>query len=450
MNLNKYTAVAFDTPTIDYIIPSERVLDGIMKNKSISVDIRTAISTAYEDLNTYLKEIGYQPGDKKDVSPDYQDKLLGLMERANEAFGAIDFSLRQRGGTGANKLVNFTALSDASGILVGCVSGSTSGNSKYIIEGLKSHNIHLEQSNFRIKSTRKSLIMTPKGSHDRAAATFTYNPPAIYKDQVFLLDQAAKADGVFIESALINMIGDNEFQKKDNFYALLDYCKSNGVDIHFSYPTKQNLAQNADYMRAFDKAAEYANTISVNEKEAVYATGKPDFKGSIYLGDNFKFDGNTSSIPDENLKNAVETMQSRLKKHPNAANGKPKVVFITVGEAGSFAITADKINFREAKKNIQVENTIGAGDAFAGSAIAEYVKQTHKKETITLDTDKMLKSGNNVAAMVIQQTGAQMPKDVILAAAEDKVPTKGILQNFKDFMNKVFSAMIEKVYAPGR
>ena|GEM_PF-3764063 len=440
MNLKDYIVTAFDTPMIDYIFPSERVINELIKQGGKNAK---KIEEQWNKINEFANDNGYKAGDKISMSGDLEGKLLTILNEANEIFKELGLDLRERGGTGANKLNTFVPLNNCKAVLVGCV-GPNTVNSKFVTDGLEKNQVKLSNSGKTLLSTRKGLIVTLKNKSDRTVFSFSYNAPSIYQDLDFLKSQIDRSNGVFIESALINMAGSNDAGRKSSFSEVLEYCKEKGVDIFFSPPTKQELANKKNFQAVFNKAFRYANTVAMNEKEAIWATADPGFKGDVNLPDDFNFGGGIDEVPDEKLKSALKAIHAKVKAEPQSANGKPKVVFVSVGKAGSFAITENQIIFKEAKKVIQVENTIGAGDAFAAGATAKYVQQINSGEELNLE--EMLITGNNIAAAVVQQKGAQLSSKVVVAAAEDKVPTKGLLDRVTSAVQKFISGVKDTIF----
>ena len=97
MNLKDYIVTAFDTPMIDYIFPSERVINELIKQGGKNAK---KIEEQWNKINEFANDNGYKAGDKISMSGDLEGKLLTILNEANEIFKELGLDLRERGGTG--------------------------------------------------------------------------------------------------------------------------------------------------------------------------------------------------------------------------------------------------------------------------------------------------------------------------------------------------------------
>jgi len=77
-----------------------------------------------------------------------------------------------------------------------------------------------------------------------------------------------------------------------------------------------------------------------------------------------------------------------------------KLVVITRGEKGAFAVNGEKVFESEVKKNLKIIDLTGAGDLFAAGFLHGYVNELSIKECL----DK----GTEMSSRVIQQIGARL------------------------------------------
>ena len=77
-----------------------------------------------------------------------------------------------------------------------------------------------------------------------------------------------------------------------------------------------------------------------------------------------------------------------------------KLVVITRGEKGAFAVNGEKVFESEVKKNLKIIDLTGAGDLFAAGFLHGYVNG--------LSTKECLDKGTEMSSRVIQQIGARL------------------------------------------
>ena len=77
-----------------------------------------------------------------------------------------------------------------------------------------------------------------------------------------------------------------------------------------------------------------------------------------------------------------------------------KLVVITRGEKGAFAVNGEKVFESEVKKNLKIIDLTGAGDLFAAGFLHGYVNE--------LSTKECLDKGTEMSSRVIQQIGARL------------------------------------------
>ena len=77
-----------------------------------------------------------------------------------------------------------------------------------------------------------------------------------------------------------------------------------------------------------------------------------------------------------------------------------KLLVITRGEKGSFAIQKDKVVECESKKNLRIVDLTGAGDLFAAGFLHGYINNLSTKES--------LEKGTEMSSKIIQKIGARL------------------------------------------
>ena len=77
-----------------------------------------------------------------------------------------------------------------------------------------------------------------------------------------------------------------------------------------------------------------------------------------------------------------------------------KLVVITRGEKGAFAVNGEKVFESDVKKNLKITDLTGAGDLFAAGFLHGYINE--------LSTKECLDKGTEMSTRVIQQIGARL------------------------------------------
>ena len=166
------------------------------------------------------------------------------------------------------------------------------------------------------------------------------------------------------------VIGSLVFRNKDNEEALLKLVKAvEGtliLDVNFRKPYFSR--------KLIDKLLGYTDILKVNDEE-IEEIAKWKFLSIEY----------TRSIPELCEMNKIST------------------AFITLGEAGSTMFTDGEF-FNHPRFEVEVADTVGAGDAFLSGAIYSIIKEKSPKET--------LKFANAMGAYVASKNGATPELDL--------------------------------------
>ena len=102
------------------------------------------------------------------------------------------------------------------------------------------------------------------------------------------------------------------------------------------------------------------------------------------------------------MRNKIEILGARENnlKDVDLTFEKNKLVVITRGEKGAFAVNGEKVFESEVKKNLKIIDLTGAGDLFAAGFLHGYVNE--------LSTKECLDKGTEMSSRVIQQIGARL------------------------------------------
>lgn len=84
----------------------------------------------------------------------------------------------------------------------------------------------------------------------------------------------------------------------------------------------------------------------------------------------------------------------------------PKLILVTMGPAGSAYYTKE-LHGVVATPEVEVVDTVGAGDAFFGAFLAQFIKENHRLDELTDDTlSRLLEFANRAAALSTTKVGA--------------------------------------------
>ena len=145
--------------------------------------------------------------------------------------------------------------------------------------------------------------------------------------------------------------------------------------------------------KAFDKAINNANKVAMSLSDLFCVDRhKPHFLNLVKNKLDITFANEqeiTSLIEAKNINEIID-----FSKTLN------KLVVITRGEKGAFAVNGEKVFESEVKKNLKIIDLTGAGDLFAAGFLHGYVNELSIKECL----DK----GTEMSSRVIQQIGARL------------------------------------------
>jgi len=145
--------------------------------------------------------------------------------------------------------------------------------------------------------------------------------------------------------------------------------------------------------KAFDKAINDANKVAMSLSDLFCVDRhKPHFLNLVKNKLDITFANEqeiTSLIKAKNF-NEVINFSKQLNK----------LVIITRGEKGAFAINGDEVIESDVQKNLNIIDLTGAGDLFAAGFLHGYINK--------LSTKECLEKGTEMSSKVIQQIGARL------------------------------------------
>ena len=254
------------------------------------------------------------------------------------------------GGSVANSIVGLSQLGDEVGF-IGKVSDDDFGE-KYE-EGLKKENVEYFYSKKKEELPTGTCLILVTPDSERTMCTF--------------LGTAGKINENDVSSEAI---------KKSEIIFLEGYLWDEG-----------------EPKKAFDKAINNASKVAMSLSDLFCVDRhKPHFLNLVKNKIDITFANEqeiTSLIEAKNINEIID-----FSKTLN------KLVVITRGEKGAFAVNGEKVFESEVKKNLKIIDLTGAGDLFAAGFLHGYVNE--------LSTKECLDKGTEMSSRVIQQIGARL------------------------------------------
>ena len=254
------------------------------------------------------------------------------------------------GGSVANSIVGLSQLGDKVGF-IGKVSDDDFG--KKYEQGLKKEDVEYFYSKKREELPTGTCLILVTPDSERTMCTF--------------LGTAGKINENDVSSEAI---------KKSEIIFLEGYLWDEG-----------------EPKKAFDKAINNASKVAMSLSDLFCVDRhKPHFLNLVKNKIDITFANEqeiTSLIEAKNINEIID-----FSKTLN------KLVVITRGEKGAFAVNGEKVFESEVKKNLKIIDLTGAGDLFAAGFLHGYVNE--------LSTKECLDKGTEMSSRVIQQIGARL------------------------------------------
>ena len=145
----------------------------------------------------------------------------------------------------------------------------------------------------------------------------------------------------------------------------LEYAKNKGKIISFDPNLRKNLWDNLDdAKKAILYGLKNSDIIKISDDEVEFLFNLNKEDGIKYIFNEFK----------------------------------PKIIYLTCGELGSYSMNKDGLIFTPSLKGIEVVDTTGAGDIFGGSAMYKLLDKNKSLDDITLDDLKDIAKFSSIAA----------------------------------------------------
>ncbi len=426
------TASAIDNPSLDGIIPSlqdaEKIFKHVLDTKKYNQE---EVFSDYERLVRNQNELyalfdnHIVAGKKKDMDHDKVEKSLELENNIADIYGKYSEDIKQAGGTGGNKLRMYKICNEkAECILYGAINKDDEAGqiiaSKMEGSGVELKNHLNGDAPENLVHTRHNLVMNTedeKGKKDRHVEKRPFTKPKFAKDYEKLLEEQKNNSLVFVEATLVDTFGPKNFRK------YIDGLVENNVMIAYAAPT-DNAHMKEGKRGAQLYAAKHAHIVSLNAEEAIKFAHKDH--------DKFK-DHEVKNNDDEHFKNSRKLIQqwiqtigktgydlkendqdekkSFAKKILEDKKINDKIVIVTNGTSGSFAITKDTIMHVPSVEIERFRSSIGAGDAFTGAAVAK-LTESGKLNLGDVNIYNALKLGAVMSAAVVENYGAQLTDEL--------------------------------------
>ena len=406
-----YKISGFDIPTADLILPSKQKLEALITDNP----------NAQKIINAHQEIINLAQAQHENLKGTPPEKRTGFTHTPN----ANDFSHLQEaidkyqkltsniegigpilspGGNANNKLHNLVPLLGGKDMAAATIYGYTGNDDKAdaITQDAKNSGIEIERKDFAYPNPNKMSVIIPcEGDKICLRRANDGDKYGEFFDHILTEVSTNEIGNICVieykaTKAKPNIV--SEFLDKIPLETIVTYTPSANGNL----PEKEEQNQK--------KFIERANILSLNLEEA-----QEVFKKS--------YDGNPQNFSD------FTNLLPQIRQYCNL--GKNDVITITDGPEGCLVIGHNFVVHASAKEvdPQSIENTIGAGDAFAAAFLAEYAKARENGEEINEEfAKKACKAGNNLSAAVIQQQSAQIEQDTILETTQDQTPTRGFMQ----------------------
>ncbi|MES2677173.1 MAG: carbohydrate kinase family protein [Pseudomonadota bacterium] len=398
--------VTFDMPTLDRIALSQDSLRELVGR--LNVEDQNKILEKYNEIILFLrKELKAQPG--QTVAPDHHqmEKLSELTHELHTLFP--DALIVAAGGNGFNKLHHMIELLEPEAHLVGYVGSDENGT--ILIKcaeksGFKTDHIAIKSSSSKASSI---FLLSADESLDKSPDKVCVRDTRFKFEQNFY-------NSIFVDPAIIDLIKSAHFiDFSHRAINISDEMMENllriiGEQTIVSYTPP---AQQSDLSQSTIKFLQRVDLLTLNFEEA------QNLFGGEWLG----FD---KCPPDY-----IARIRQQYITKPN------QLIVVTDGANGVFIVGQDHARKYDIPRlNGRIENTVGAGDSFAGIFMALYIKQLEDKKPIDdAFLEGAVEKAARVAAAVVQQPAAQLEKDLIRAAINNNIPTRGIVSNAPENQN---------------
>ena len=254
------------------------------------------------------------------------------------------------GGSVANSIVGISQLGNKAGF-IGKISDDEFGSNYE--EGLKKENVEYFYSKKKEKLPTGTCLILVTPDSERTMCTFLGTAGKINENDVSS-DAIKKSEIIFLEGYLWD-----EGEPK----------------------------------KAFDKAINNANKVAMSLSDLFCVDRhKPHFLNLVKnkLDITFANEQEITSLID--AKNFEEVINFSKKLN--------RLIVITRGEKGAFAINGDEVFESGIQKNLKIVDLTGAGDLFAAGFLHGYINK--------LSTKECLEKGTEMSSKVIQQIGARL------------------------------------------
>lgn len=466
-----FTIAGLGVPLIDAIQPTREELDAgaaLLRETepctTMPAEVRNSLlygqqhieqaKVSREKINAFWQEKGYVPKDKKNLSKEETALLAVWLEDILVAARDINrvavyrgeperkLEVRHIGGSMANKMHNISGLlgDRVSMHMLGALGNEDlSENRKRTLEKLSESRIRFSEFDGVSLGLMPVSHIIPAANDRVALKAAIDNLPeklADKKEEVATFVNRPENDAYFIEG------GDFSERKfgRSVFFEFVQKALNTDKPIIYSLPTDTSQVigpgelQSRNRMGAMDIMGNpQTGFIGGNEEELV----------ASFLGQKLEDKKTNPQKHKQQVENAIDVLQIMLRNkldHISPKTPEP-VAFISLGEDGAAAITANKCVILPVRENVSIVNTIGAGDGFFSGCFAKYIDvlqqprhlekegklvfEDHQLRYSEAFLKEMLDRGQEVAVHIIAQKSAQLPHAVAAQISQGNVPYTG-------------------------